>query len=487
MTQLFFLFSKKILPVVCVFTLVLSACGTIDGSPSGKTFEVAEEFLDFYMNLGGESVLGPAISKMTEVNSYQCQFTANALMCINPNLSGYERFNLYPLGNQLNLREAAIPTDGDAALVVNGFSIYGEFIPLYTQFSFATYAGNPISQVHMNYAQERVEQFFENVGFYRNFSDPQGRVKLLAYGAAACTKGCRYHPASAAELPEKDTMYNSKDLLEDLENVKESKTFGKPLSQPYIAADGNLEQVYASIVLYRDYQNGLVRLRPLPMLLGMLTSEPGPQLYGKENGMVFYAVREGLGYHVPESFDQFIADHGGTAVSGDPISEVIQYEPGVFRQCFTNYCLDYIPEARKNKQVSLAELGNQYLQSSSAQTQITPPPEATAVPSSYVIQVGELFAPLPMDSAQQIHLVVLNAADMQPLAGMTAEIVVNLPDGTTYKASMPATMTDGSSTLTLPVMKKIDNGTILTYQACVVNPSGGQQCQNGSYLVWSEP
>ncbi len=469
-----------------VLALVLTACGAPNSAASGKTFEISPEFMDFYANLGGENVLGPAISKMTEVNSYQCQYTVNALLCINPNLTGYERFTLYPLGNQLNLREAALPTDADATLVVNGYSVYGEFIPLYTQFS-TTYAGNPISQVHINYAQERVEQFFENVGFYRKFSEPQGSVKLLAYGAASCSKGCRYHPASDAQLPEKETTLTNRDLLEDLANVKDTKIFGKPLSEPYIAADGNLEQVYASIVLFRDYQNGLVRLRPLPVLLGMLTGEPGPQLYGKENGMVFYAVRDGLGFHVPLAFDQFLTDHGGTSVSGDPISDVIQYEPGVYRQCFTNYCLDYTPEARKSKQVVLAELGNQYLQSNAAQTLITPVPEAAPLPSNYVLQVSEFYNPLPLNAVQQINLVVLNAADMLPLEGLTPEVVVTLPDGTSVKASMPATLADGSSTVMLPVIKRIDNGTILTYQVCVANPAGGQQCQEGSYLVWTTP
>ena len=58
----------------------------------------------------------------------------------------------------------------------------------------------------MNYAQQRIEQYFENVGFYRNFSDPAGSVHLLAYGAASCAERCAYQPAVDAVIHTSTTL-----------------------------------------------------------------------------------------------------------------------------------------------------------------------------------------------------------------------------------------------------------------------------------------
>lgn len=476
----------KFIIFLLIFSLLLSGCSGSNTAASGKTYRVSKNLQEFYDKLGGEDLLGPVISKVFDGSSGQCQYTSNTLMCENPLLSGDARFSFSPLGTGLNLREEPAGVTSEENLVVNGYAVYEEFIPLYRQFSESTYAGDPISQVHLNYEKQRIEQFFENMGFYRKFSDPRGTIKLIAYGAESCVDECSYHAASEAALFDGEQLTADTSLLDSLETDFDKTVFGKPLSEIYQSTDGNQEQVFEGIVLYRDIFNGVVRLRPMAIQLGMQTSEPRERVYGSESGVVFYAVQDNLGYHVPVLFDEFISTHGGSAISGDPIADVIEYEPGLFRQCFTNFCLDYSPNERKDKQLTVAPLGSKFMDLQPA-APVTA--EATAEPAApiYTLQVNELFNPLSAEETQQINIILLNASDQLPLPGIETELVVNLPDGTTYQATLPATLADGSSSILLPKMKKISNGTIMTYQVCIKTAVVEPVCQSGSYLVWTLP
>ena len=114
-------------------------------------------FREFYAALGGESLLGPAISKIFDYDKFECQYTVNALICQDPLLSGESRFSLYPLGNALQIRAEPAPVDPEAAdLVVNGYTVFEEFIPVFDRLSGEGYAGNPITQVRINYTQQRI-------------------------------------------------------------------------------------------------------------------------------------------------------------------------------------------------------------------------------------------------------------------------------------------------------------------------------------------
>ncbi len=476
----------KIINILLILSLLLAGCSGSNAAASGKTYRVAKNLQEFYDKLGGEGLLGPAISKIFDGSSGQCQYTANVLMCENSILTGDARFSLAPLGTGLNLREEPAGSTSEANLVVNGYTVYEEFVPLYRQLSEGIYAGDPISQVHLNYEKQRIEQFFTNVGFYRNFSDPRGTIKLIAYGVESCVDVCKYRAASEAALFDGAQLVADGSLLDELETDFDKSVFGKPLTQLYQAADGNQEQVFEGIVLYRDIFNGVVRLRPLAVQLGMQTSEPRERVYGSESGVVFYAVQDNLGYHVPVLFDEFISTHGGSAISGDPIADVIEYEPGLFRQCFTNFCLDYAPNERKNKQLLVAPLGSKYMELEPGTPIVAEPSAAPATPI-YTLQVSELHNPLAAEEAQQINIVLLNAADQLPLPGIETDLTLNLPDGTTYQATLPATLTDGSSSIVLPVMKKIPNGTIMTYQVCISTAVVEPVCQSGSFLVWTVP
>ena len=333
------------------------------GSASrGTTYAIDPDLKDFYNTLGGKEVFGPAISKPFTFNESDCQYTTSALLCHNPEQSGSAQFFLYPLGSSL-MSSGVVNADAPdaASLVVGGVPVYEEFIPLYKALSGASVAGYPLAQAKMNYSQQRIEQYFENVGFYRNFSDAAGEVKLLAYGAAACADRCDFSPAvdaviSSSTIPQTDRVF-----LEGLEKLGDASIFGAPLTRAFLAADGMQEQVFENASLFTSPGSNLIHLRSAPLIVGMPSTPPGAKLYGNKEGMVFYAVDGSLGYHVPQLFDDFIADHGGTAISGMPIAEVAELSTGQYRQCFENYCLRYATANPPEAQLTLDAIGASYL------------------------------------------------------------------------------------------------------------------------------
>ena len=96
-----------------------------------------------------------------------------------------------------------------------------------------------------------------------------------------------------------------------------------PLTDPYVAPDGKLEQIYENVVLLRPgrYQHPL-GLRPVALSLGKPVTPPGMELHGEADGVIFYRTDGILGFHVPVLFDHFIAQHGGAKISGNPLGEI---------------------------------------------------------------------------------------------------------------------------------------------------------------------
>lgn len=481
-------FPHTISALLLILSLLLSGCGKNAGKNQsyGKTVEVAPSFREFYQTLGGEAILGSAISESFSFNSYECQYTVNALMCMNPAATDSDRFFLYPLGLSMNIQEApSASSTQENGRVVNGYSIYEEFTTLYDRLSAGRYAGAPLTQVRLNYSQQRIEQFFENVGFYRRFSDSPGQVHLLAYGAYSCEKNCEYSPSVDALIINSNKAVNDQPFLPSLGRMGGATVFGEPLTQPYIASDGYEEQVYENAVIFAPAGNATsVKLRPLPLLLNMVKTDPGPKKYSSSDGVVFYPVQGELGYHVPVDFDRFIASHGGLEISGNPIAEIMEYSAGVYRQCFENYCLDYTPSAPEDQRIKLAPLGRQYLdqlQSQSAEQLFTISPDTVS------LTVSEQFKRLSPDTPQKIDLTAVRKTDQQPLANIEADLDITLPDNTHYTAVFPATTSDGKSSLIVPAMTSVPNGSILTYRVCLKAATTQPVCNSGSYLIWNTP
>ncbi len=462
---------------------ILAACTGGNASASSGTFAVDDIFTSFYTLLGGQEILGPAISPLFQYDQLQCQYAGNALMCYNPDASQLDQFSLYGLGGSMNVSDAPITTSAPASeRVVDGYIIYSDFVPLYDQLYGARYIGRPLTQARPNYDLQRTEQFFENVGFYHNFDDPPGEVHLLAYGVYACGSGCTYRSSENNVIGSPGASY-LQPFLSALTIMGGVPDFGEPLGEPYSASDGYMEQVYSNVVLYSPPDRPeTAGLRPLPVLLGMPTTPPGPQLYDTSDGVAFVKVQGDLGYHVPVLFKDFIDRHGGFTVSGNPISDTMDLGGGTYRQCYTNYCLEYLTNTGGANQVRMAALGEQYVSYTGTGGSN---PQFVFSTGTVTIQVSEAEPRIAGDATQQIDLVVISSADAQPIANVEAVLVVSYPDGTQFTAHFPPTQADGTASVLVPPNLNVANGTIIPYQVCLNVPSTTPLCTSGSYLIWN--
>ena len=128
------------------------------------SYPVAPVLREFYANLGGARYLGPPISNDFPYEGATCQYTANALMCMNPSETDpTKRFYLDSLGNNLNVAEPPDNTANPASpFTINNYHVYEVFKAVYDDMNGDIYIGSPISNPKFNAEQNRMEQYFEN-------------------------------------------------------------------------------------------------------------------------------------------------------------------------------------------------------------------------------------------------------------------------------------------------------------------------------------
>jgi hypothetical protein len=164
-----------------------------------KTYPVSPVFKEFYNSLGGEKLLGPAISPLIESGRIQSQFVEAALMTYDPFGKEGGEFRFAPLGVMLGISEPPIENqDTTDSVYINGHVVFPEFLQFFQQLGGEGVVGRPLTEAHHNPEKNRIEQYFENLGFYRFTFDPPGTVRLLAYGAYVCDFACKYSPSSAS-------------------------------------------------------------------------------------------------------------------------------------------------------------------------------------------------------------------------------------------------------------------------------------------------
>ncbi len=471
--------------------LIVLAWGTLTACTSRETpvtiqqpgtFSVDPLLREFYASLGGEDILGPAITALFSLNDLQCQYTQNALMCFDPLAQGIQRFSLYPLGRTFDL---GLPASAGVSSSEEGnFAVYEEFTDLYQRLYGSQYAGKPLTPPRFNPNKNRIEQYFENVGFYRNLDDPQGEVHLLSYGVFACSADCRFSPPASAVVI-RNVVEMEQPFLARLVRLGGVKVFGLPLTQPYLAADGFREQVYENVVLYAPVENpNAVHLRPAALLAGMPAGQPQPRRYSQADGMVFYPVEGENGFHVPLVFDEFIASHGGIEISGLPLSEPYQVGEHLYRQCYQNYCLDYDNHPQAAERVRMVALGREYLKITNPQQAAETPFEIT--PQSVRLLVNVAKPRLTADEPQQFEITLLRADNHQPVSSVETSLTLTLPDGREALYYLPPTDAQGQARLRIaPLQPALPNGSVLAYRVCLNIPAGQPVCAADSYLIWN--
>jgi len=478
---------SRILPIFLLLVILLAGCDVSDAVPPPEvgTYPVDSVFREFYASLGGNDTLGPAISALFNYRSKQCQYVQNAMMCYDPLAQGIARFNLSALGDGLGISE--VPNlSASGKLVVDGYTVYEEFEDMYHRLYGPLYVGRPLSQPRFNANANRIEQYFQNVGFYRSVNDSPGQVHLLSYGAFACSADCRFTPPQIATVTASRSSA-AQPYLAQVVRLGGLNVFGMPLTDPYVAPDGNLEQIYENVVLTSPPDDtASLQLRPVARLLGLPEIPPGMELHGQSDGVVFYRTDGILGYHVPMLFDYFIAQHGGREISGNPLGEITPLSEDLYRQCFENYCLLYDSTAAASLQVRMAPLGLDYLNLTRAT-----PVEGTVVSEQLTPETIRLVANpgtprIPADQAQRFDLYAVRTDNNQPVPDVEANLTLTMPDNTQINYPLPPTDAQGRASLTIsPIEPAPVNGTVISFKVCLALPSGLEVCTSDSYLIWN--
>ena len=530
-----------IFAVLGVFTLVLVSCAD-DGlepdynQPASITIDPI--FREYYDELGGEEILGPAISPSFSEGNNKYQYVQSALLVFNPNDPSGQRIQLAPLGMEMNVAEPGVQRpDRPNVRYIDGHIIYPEFVVLYEKLGGARHTGRPISEVHYNPDIKRYEQFFENVGMYILESDPEGKPHLLAYGAWKCDTYCRQQPLQGSQVV---TPYRIDEYFVEAVDRLGIEFTGYAITDAYQTPDNYIEQVYANIVLVADpAESYRVFLRPITERLGILNDPLEEELAHPD--FSFYPIQnDKYGYNVLVKFWDYIAMHGGPEASGPPITRYTPVRNDVFRQCFKNLCLEArlnesgeitikpspmgyqyknlslepvspgsesgsiislgqkantiqpgeelnasTPESRDGNNAGLtAEVERPIDPSALAELGADPSIEVFTSPQSsnqISIQVWESFPMVGQNQSQEIGVMVFENGNS--LQGIEPDLMIELPDDTTRRYYMYPTGRDGQTRMIIdPINLPI--GTLIPYQVCIFFPGGEKFCVRDSFVIW---
>lgn len=455
-----------------IFAIGLVGCG---GKASVANVEtragIDARFSEFYNLLGGEGYLGKALGPAFQQDAKTMQYTENALLVFDERLPTGERFNFEPLGLTFQISDPPLsaPENQPDVRYLNGHVVFADFVPLFDQLGGARFVGNPLTEVRWNAAKSRYEQYFEKMGFYQKQGEKQ--VYLLPYGLIACRErqsepGCS---AIAADAIIASNEYLPQPFLPIVQRLGQDFT-GAPLSEPYRAADGMLEQVYENVVLAVDPGNlRTIGLRPLPLLTGY---QPGPLASpSSDSRMAFFSLDPvtNQGHNVPKPFLEYIAAHGGNELTWPPIGELFE-ENGILRQCFTNYCLDFDPSAPAGSQIRPTPLGHTYQQ------------QRNYLPAPMRLVVWETQSVVALGEQQVLGVMVYNDIPAQPMQNIEPTLELFLPDGSVREMIFPPTSTGGTTYLSIQ-LPGVKAGQTVNYQVCAAQPGGAPVCVAESWLV----
>ena len=513
------------------------------------TYPVDPIFEEFYATLGGFETLGPALTPLQESGSLKIQYVEAALLVYDTEAVSGDQFRLAPLGLVFGIAEPSVPNPGvPDSRYVNGHVIHAEFAALYDRLGGARFAGRPLTEARYNPDKGRIEQYFENVGFYILDADPNQDVHLLTYGAFACDFRCRYQPEPAGIptlrplLPE---PFSSRISQLGLSFV------GRTISEPYINSEGQLEIIFENMVLATDIRVDQERGIELPFRLWL------PQVLRQsgEAGVSEELFRIWLPF-VPVNTFAEVRSNGAILLHIDlralfpPIIVfAMQAEPQVFARPIVRLLgMPAQPLVARSPDPLMVfspiegELGHNVpilfddFLSRHGGLPISGQPvtEAYALEDGVFRQCfenlcldfdtgaapGEQLKPAPLgieykerffaqrqdeflksQSLENVEMQVwesqsfVSSKDSQiinvsvyedgvPLMNREPELTLTLPDNTQYAYHFPPTGEDGQTSLELPPVEA-PNGSLIAYEVCLSVLSGEELCLMDNYLVWN--
>ena len=455
----------------------ISACANVEQNSAGY-YLVDPRFSDLYQRLQGDEVLGPPISnkKYQAGTNLEKQYFEGVVMVYDPDQSPH--YYLAPVGIEAGFSDLPNPEpENPNARYLNGYIIPLEFSQFYDSLGGERWVGLPLTRARFNPEKGRVEQYFENMGFFRFEGDPPGVVHLMPYGLWKCAGECSQYPGvqnagiSASAVEEVQSPFG-----EAIARFGTSFT-GQAVSSAYRAEDGTIEQIFQNVVLYQDNSSPLgVGLRPISRLLSK--SDGSYQARGDSSEYYFWEAEDGLGYYVPGYFLDFINQYFGFEVSGAPISKLVEIRDGVFEQCFENYCLLQDAAADPGQAVRILPQGQKY--KDNFQRDVKTSREEPQVVRNIQLDIWEQLPQISSQEKQQIGACIHDGA--APLVNIPAEITLNFNGAGQYTYQFGPTDSGGCAFLELdPILAA--NGTTVDYEVCFVGLEN-DFCQRDSYLIW---
>jgi hypothetical protein len=357
-------------------------------------------------------------------------------------------------------------------LRINGYPVPESIYTFYQKIG-STVAGKALTEYRLNVDLNRYEMYFDNLGIYILAGDPTQTVHLMPLGS------WRLHaamdtPAPSANIPISPRALSAMDLAASLAGKELTGDVLVPIT---FDDTGDPTRIFENVVMRVDNLDlETVRWLPLPKLLGIQPHPP--TLATSDPRFYFLPVQGELGHNVPQDFLEFILNHGGLEISGNPITEIFYGNEAqtVIRQCFDHLCLDYDIITSKIQPTSL---GLDYYRR--FQNQQIPSVQAI---SALNMNVWEFRPALPAEQPQWITVRI--SQNGMPVINLKPLLEISLPNGETLAYNMPGTDIDGASTQQIPPVDA-PNGSIIAYQVCILHMDASRYCVQDSYLIWNVP
>ncbi len=471
---------KKIavLFLLIIVVVLISACTGTERNSAGY-YLVDPRFADLYERLQGEKVLGPPISNKKYISgtNQEKQYFEGAVMIFDPDHS--PRFYLDPIGVDAGFSD--LPNndpENSTARFMNGYIIPLEFSQFYDQMGGERWVGLPLTRARLNPDKHRVEQYFENMGFFRFEDDPPGAVHLMPYGLWKCAGECSQYPGiQNAGISSSKTEEIQSPFGEAVARFGTSFT-GNTISAAYRSADGSIEQIFQNIVFVEDTGSPLgVSLQPVSSLL-----DRGVNNYQsrEENNLDYFReIDGGNGFYIPAYFMGFIDRYFGFEISGEPITRLEEIRDGVSQQCFENYCLLFDALAEPDQQVRILPQGQKYKDSFYRDAQ--KPKNEPLVELDIQLDIWEQMPQISSSEGQQIGACIHESG--VPLVNVQAEVKLFTHEQGSSTYSFEPTDSGGCAFLELDPIQA-DNGTTVDYQVCFQGIGDQDYCKKDSYLIW---
>ena len=450
-----------------------------------ETQKVDQLFSNLYVQLGGISLFGPPISDAVWEETCVCQLMMNAEFCYDLTKESGDAYFFAPLVREANLLlpiSKELPQQqGDN--LVNGFTILNEFMPLYEQLYGTVFTGKPLGEARINYENNHVEQYFENIIIARDLDADNGQPYLISVSCASSPHYCSTDASFEQPIP--IIQKNSSPFGALLSRIN-GQDFGMPLTEPFLNIDGQLMQIFESVVVVSPPdQINTAQIYPLPDELNMIRMEPVAQRLGELSMVSFYPTEEnGDGFHVPVLFDDFVSTHGGRNISGAPIAEAVDYDEDTMRQCFESYCLDYQQQGGMQI-VKMAPLGAWYFDRELEAGRISHEVllGKWLKPEDLLIGIGEQWEVLPPDTEQFLIVSIQELENTKPVSGIDGKVWLTLESGQIEEFLLSETNSDGISFVTIPSSFASENGALLRYEVWLHLLSGEDIYHTGAYVV----